>query len=69
MRLKVAPYLRDAMTLLVENRPEDPLRFLADYFENATDNLPATTRSYKSIRLVQHFCYIIAPLLLLRHLI
>jgi len=33
-RANVNVYLRDAISLLLENRPENPILFLADHFRN-----------------------------------
>mmetsp|Transcript_1968 Transcript_1968/g.2779 ORF Transcript_1968/g.2779 Transcript_1968/m.2779 type:complete len:275 (-) Transcript_1968:432-1256(-) len=48
------PYLKDSLVTLLENRPEDPIRFLAEYFRNATKGMKSVARSYRYIRLTKH---------------
>ena len=49
----VTQYMKDVVTLLLENRPEKPLEFMADYFSNALQGRTAVARSYRYIRLTQ----------------
>lgn len=50
---KVTPYLKDAITLLLENRPPNPIAFLSDYFQNVTQGSSRIVRSYRYIRLTK----------------
>jgi hypothetical protein len=45
----VTTVLKDMMTLLLENRPEDPIRFIADYLKNVPNT--CIMKSYKIITL------------------
>eukprot|EP00761_Pharyngomonas_kirbyi_P010524 gb/GECH01010544.1/.p1 GENE.gb/GECH01010544.1/~~gb/GECH01010544.1/.p1 ORF type:complete len:296 (+),score=38.75 gb/GECH01010544.1/:1-888(+) len=44
-------YLKDVTTLMLENRPEDPIHFMADYFYNVVQGSSPMVRSYRFIRL------------------
>jgi len=46
-------YLKDCMTLMLENRPEKPLEFIADYFNNALHGKSSMQRSYRYIRMTK----------------
>uniref|UniRef100_A0A7S4KYP1 EF-hand domain-containing protein n=1 Tax=Guillardia theta TaxID=55529 RepID=A0A7S4KYP1_GUITH len=46
-------YLKDCITLVLENRPEKPLEFIADYLNNALHGKSSTQRSYRYIRLTR----------------
>ncbi|KAL9642160.1 hypothetical protein ABK040_007165 [Willaertia magna] len=49
----VTTYLKDAITLILENRPEDPLEFLSEYFNNVVKGSNSLTRSYRYIKLAK----------------
>ena len=55
-RLGVTAYLKDAITLLLENRPHKPIEFLADYFKNVVQGSSSLQRSYRYIRLTRRNC-------------
>eukprot|EP00756_Hemistasia_phaeocysticola_P059849 Hpha_TRINITY_DN36839_c0_g1::TRINITY_DN36839_c0_g1_i1::g.139788::m.139788 len=50
-RFSVTAYLKDVSTLLLENRPDEPLSFIADYFRNVIQGTSPLVRSYRYIRL------------------
>lgn len=52
-RYSVAAYMKDLLTVLLENRPEEPLDFIADYFNCAVNGVPPIMRSYRYIRLTK----------------
>uniref|UniRef100_A0A7S3GE48 Centriolar satellite-associated tubulin polyglutamylase complex regulator 1 n=1 Tax=Palpitomonas bilix TaxID=652834 RepID=A0A7S3GE48_9EUKA len=47
----VSAYLKDATTLLLENRPKNAVAFLADYFKNVIAGSSPHLRSYRYLRL------------------
>lgn len=47
----VTAYIKDVMTLLVENRPANPIEFMADYFRNAANGTDPLTRAHRMVRL------------------
>lgn len=47
----VTTYLKDVVTLLLENRPEDPMEFMADYFRNVVNGTSTIVRSFRYIKL------------------
>lgn len=47
----VSAYIKDVVTLLLENRPESPVDFISDYFRNAIKGSTGEQRSYRYIRL------------------
>ena len=49
--LGLTAYMKDVVALLLENRPEDPVAFVAEYFQNASRGNPPLSRSYNWIRL------------------
>mmetsp|Transcript_18177 Transcript_18177/g.43294 ORF Transcript_18177/g.43294 Transcript_18177/m.43294 type:complete len:250 (+) Transcript_18177:96-845(+) len=49
----VTAHLKDVVTLLVEQRPEKPLEFVADYLSNSIQPRTAVARSYRYIRLTK----------------
>jgi len=52
-RYSVSAYMKDLLTVLLENRPEQPLDFIADYFNCAVNGVPPIMRSYRYIRLTK----------------
>mmetsp|Transcript_29652 Transcript_29652/g.64720 ORF Transcript_29652/g.64720 Transcript_29652/m.64720 type:complete len:238 (-) Transcript_29652:2187-2900(-) len=44
-------YLKDALTIMLENRPEDPLLFLHEYFQMVTRGKNLVDRAYRYLRL------------------
>mmetsp|Transcript_17009 Transcript_17009/g.28689 ORF Transcript_17009/g.28689 Transcript_17009/m.28689 type:complete len:239 (-) Transcript_17009:636-1352(-) len=44
-------YLKDALTIMLENRPEDPLHFLHEYFQMVTRGKNPVDRAYRYLRL------------------
>eukprot|EP00744_Colponema_vietnamica_P027970 GILI01042248.1.p1 GENE.GILI01042248.1~~GILI01042248.1.p1 ORF type:complete len:248 (-),score=39.55 GILI01042248.1:77-820(-) len=53
-RTNVTAFLKDAVTLLLENRPENPIKFLADYFQAVVSGSTPIQRSYRYLRLSPH---------------
>lgn len=53
-RTGVTNEIRDAMTLIIENRPEDPISFLAEYFDNHASTTTAIMRAQQKLLLVHH---------------
>eukprot|EP00161_Ancyromonas_sigmoides_P004648 TRINITY_DN1475_c0_g1_i2.p1 TRINITY_DN1475_c0_g1~~TRINITY_DN1475_c0_g1_i2.p1 ORF type:complete len:301 (-),score=59.43 TRINITY_DN1475_c0_g1_i2:44-946(-) len=49
----ISPYLRDCLALLLENRPSDPLFFLAEYFSGVVDGSSALSRALRFLRLAR----------------
>ena len=47
----VTPYLKDMMTLLLENRPENPVEFMREYFGNVVHGSTPLIRAYRYVRL------------------
>lgn len=45
--------LRDAMSKIIENRPDDPISFLADYFHNLSTREDGIKRAVQEIRLTE----------------
>jgi hypothetical protein len=45
----VTTILKDMMTLLLENRPDDPIRFIADYLKHVPNT--SIMKSYRTITL------------------
>jgi len=48
-RTGVTPYLKDVITLLLENRPAQPVDFIQDYFKNVILGTSSFLRSYRYI--------------------
>ena len=48
--LGLTAYMKDVVALLLENRPEDPVAFVAEYFATASRGAPPLARSYEWIR-------------------
>ena len=46
--------LRDAMAKIIENRPNDPISFLADYFHNISTREDGVKRAMQEILLTSH---------------
>ena len=44
-------YMKDCVTLLLENRPDEPLTFMGDYFRTVTQPSSPLLRAYRYIRL------------------
>jgi len=53
-RTNVASQIRDVLAKVIENRPEDPLAFLADYFEAVGDKGNKVTRAYQTLLLTHY---------------
>ena len=47
----VTAYLKDVVTLLLENRPDSPIAFIAHYFRTVTQGSSPLLRAYRYIRL------------------
>jgi len=52
-RAGVEAYIKDALTLVLENRPEEPIGFLVEYFQNAVRGGTALSRAYRYVRLTK----------------
>lgn len=52
----ITPHLNDVLALLLENRPTDPLAFVADYFKGVVEGSSGLMRSYRYVRLSRHNC-------------
>ena len=50
-RCGVTAYMKDCVTLLLENRPDEPLTFMGDYFRTVTQPSSPLLRAYRYIRL------------------
>ena len=46
----VTAYLQDAMTLVLENRPQDPILFISEYFRHAVQGSSYVHRSFQYLR-------------------
>ncbi|EDO35740.1 predicted protein [Nematostella vectensis] len=46
--------MKEVVKLLMENRPEDPLIFLAEYFDNLADTATALMQAHQKLLLVHH---------------
>ncbi|XP_070570090.1 tubulin polyglutamylase complex subunit 1-like [Ptychodera flava] len=54
-RTNVGTQLRDALSKMIENRPEDPVLFLAEYFEAISDNRAGkVTKAYQRLQLTHY---------------
>lgn len=49
-RSGIAAYLGDVLHLLLQYRPENPVEFIADYFENVVNGVPAVKRAFRQLR-------------------
>lgn len=47
----VTAYLKDVVTLLLENKPESPIAFIAQYFRTVTQGSSPLLRAYRYIKL------------------
>eukprot|EP00755_Sulcionema_specki_P014877 Sspe_Gene.57863::Locus_31750_Transcript_1_1_Confidence_1.000_Length_924::g.57863::m.57863 len=52
-KYSVTAYLKDVVTLLLENRPDSPVEFIADYFRNVIQGTSPMIRSYRYIKLTK----------------
>jgi hypothetical protein len=52
-RYGMTAYVKDVMTLLLENRPEKPLEFIHDYLSNALQGRTQVVRAFRYIRLTK----------------
>jgi len=53
-RTNVAAQIRDVLAKVIENRPEDPIGFLADYFEAVGDKGNKVTRAHQTLLLTHY---------------
>ncbi|KAK3733706.1 hypothetical protein QZH41_011237 [Actinostola sp. cb2023] len=53
-RTGVTSQFKDVIKLLLESRPEDPIAFLAEYFDNVADISTALIRAHQKICLVPY---------------
>ena len=53
-RSNATRYIRDVLTKIVENRPDDPIGFIADYFQNLGAQKGSVSRACQQIRLTHH---------------
>ena len=52
-KFNVTAYLKDVITLLLENRPSQPVVFISDYFKNVVQGTSPMIRSYRYIKLTK----------------
>jgi len=52
-QLGVSAYFKDVVALILENRPEAPIDFIADYFRTVAKSGSGISRSYRYVRLTQ----------------
>lgn len=52
-RSGVSAYLKDVVTLLLENRPSSPIPFIADYFQHVVQGSSPLMRAHRYIRLCE----------------
>ena len=50
-RYGVTAYMKDVVTLLLENRPASPIAFISKYFRTVTQGSSPLLRAYRYIRL------------------
>ena len=50
-RCGVTAYMKDCVTLLLENRPDQPLTFMSDYFRTVTQPTSPLLRAFRYIKL------------------
>ena len=50
-RYGVTAYMKDAITLLLENRPSSPIAFISKYFRSVTQGSSPLLRAYRYIQL------------------
>jgi len=53
-RTGVTSEIKDAITLVIENRPEDPISFLAEFFDSQASTTTALMRAHQKLILVHH---------------
>jgi len=52
-RCGVTVYMKDMMTLLLENRPDKPIEFMAEYFRTVIQGNSPLLRAYRYVRLAR----------------
>lgn len=53
-RSGVTSYVKDVISMLLDLRPDDPIEFVAEYFQNVTRGVPAVTRAYRQVLARHH---------------
>ncbi|XP_064646676.1 tubulin polyglutamylase complex subunit 1-like isoform X1 [Lineus longissimus] len=53
-RTGASAQIRDALAKIIENRPLEPVAFLADYFESFDSGADVTTKAFRQITLTHH---------------
>lgn len=53
-RAGVISHLKEATALLLENRPDDPIEFMTEYFRAVVDGSSHLMNSYRHIRMTSH---------------
>lgn len=53
-RSSLTVYLKDVVTLVLENRPADPIAFIADYLRRVLSGASPVSRAYQYITLSPH---------------
>ena len=53
-RSSLTVYLKDAVTLVLENRPADPVGFIADYLRRVLSGASNVSRAYQYLTLSPH---------------
>ena len=54
-RSNLTVYLKDVVTLVLENRPEDPVAFVADYLRRVLSGASPLSRAYQYLTLSPHY--------------
>ncbi|CAH1788454.1 unnamed protein product [Owenia fusiformis] len=53
-RTQVSSQIKDVLTKVIENRPLDPIAFIADYFESVGDKSNRLSKSHQQLLLTHH---------------
>ncbi|KAL9957955.1 hypothetical protein ACROYT_G034914 [Oculina patagonica] len=53
-RTGVTSEIKDAITLVIENRPEDPISFMAEFFDSHANTATALMKCHQKLLLVHH---------------
>ena len=53
-RSSLTVYLKDVVTLVLENRPADPIGFIADYLRRVLSGASSVSRAYQYLTLSPH---------------
>ena len=53
-RTNITTDIQEVLTQIIENRPEDPVGFLADYFETVAEKTDRVSKAYQQVCLTHH---------------